>query len=547
MKCEIKKNNPLSKECEVPAASIPVQGSCSISSTTGKLCPTQDSCSPFDLSEADDSCVLEDYTEEILNIGAAKINVYKLLGVHEQDKLIDLTGNGVAISNGDIPNFSAQNAFDMFDSEWRSLQLGSNVGINAFLGYDFGEIKLKNGRVRYGLPTFIRNDVATIRIMQGCDTKNRASKIRLERSDDGNKWYGVKILDVPDCDGWVTLNFNKTVPSRFWRIRAVKFNGGSSDYWSIKGLQLSNYEKTDLRNIQDRIFLENRDKNYDQNYIEIKGQYTPLELQTFQSKFGMSQIFGGGETYSIEVSFAQCVNRLGRPLVIGDIIELPSETQFNERLEPIAKYLEVTDVAWSAGAYTPNYKPTLQKILAEPLIASQETQDILGKLTEDADSLGTVDINDGVFGKKYQDPSAISQTIMANSNDNVPERGEDFGEITQLSKEIYEFQKETGINFSKVDRNRSVFGIDAMPPNGLPFTEGKELPPKNKAKDGDYHRLTYDNNIPTRLYRFSKSRNQWIYMETDRRFENKNTKPRLQDFLDPKKSTLTNPYDLNKS
>ena len=545
-KCEIPDTNPLNKVCdEIVPTVTPDNPSCKESD--GGFCPVVENCTPFDLSKFPDSCLIDNYIEEQLNMGGAIVNLHKLLGVHEQGKLLDLTGNGSAISSGDIPNYPASNAFDKFITEWRSLQVGTAVTSSAYIGYDFGEIKLKNGRNRYGLETFVRHDVASIKIKQSCNENNRASKIRIERSDDGKKWYGVSVLNLQNCDGLLTLNFNRSVPSRYWRIRPVKFNGGSNDWWSIQALQLIDYEVTNLKNIQDRVFLENRDRDYDDIPIEIKGSYSPLDLQTFQSKFGMSQIFGGGETYSIEVSFAQCVERLGRPIVIGDIIQLPSETQYSPSLKPIYKYLEVTDVAWSTNGYTPNWKPTLQKILAEPIIASQETQDILGKLTEDIDTTGLVDINDGSFDRKYQDLANINQTILAKANDEVPERGEDFGEVAKLSEDVYEWQKKyPKLDMRKVDRNRSVYGIDAMPPNGLPYTQGDNFP--TTPTDGAYHRLTYtfiNNNIPARLHRWSTKTNRWDYLETDRRFAIKNTKPILQEFLNPDTSSVTKPQDMN--
>jgi hypothetical protein len=553
-KCDIPDTNPLDKECVVPVVPVvPDNPSCVPSDTGGTtLCPKVDYCSPWSLTDEDsDTCVIDGWIEESLNVGAADINVYKLLGVHEQGKLLDLTGNGNAISSGAIPNYPASNAFDKFITEWRSQQLGSQVAASAYIGYDFGEIRLPNGRKRYGIETFIKHDVATLKIKQGCNGSNRATKVRVERSSDGKKWYGVTILNVPDCDGMVTLNFARSVPSRWWRVRPVAFNGGSTDWWSVQALQLIDYEVTKIDNIQDRIFLENRDRDYDENLITVKGSYTPLEVQSFQSKFGMSQLFGGNETYSIEVSFGQTVSRLGRPFVIGDIIQLPSETQYSPSLKPILKYLEITDISWSTNGYTANWKPTLQRIIAEPVIASQETQDILGKLTEDIDSNGVVDINQGTFDKKYQDLSAISQTIEADANTQVPERGEDYAGETKFSDAVYEWQKlHPNLSMKKNDRTRNVYGIDAMPPNGEPYTQGDKYPISPAPKNGDYHRLTYtwiNDTIPPKLYRFSAAKGRWLYLETDRRFEMKNEKHIMQEFLNPESSTRTPPQDTGKT
>jgi len=57
-------------------------------------------CSPFDLQNNRGNDFIEGVVEEALNIGGATLNVYKLLGVHEQGKLVDCTGRGEPLSNG---------------------------------------------------------------------------------------------------------------------------------------------------------------------------------------------------------------------------------------------------------------------------------------------------------------------------------------------------------------------------------------------------------------------------------------------------------------
>lgn len=543
-KCDIPNTDPLLNEgnCNDEEVATSSDSSCVVSTDGTTICPAIENCSPFDLAaETSDSCLVESWVDELLAASGGIVNVYKLLGVHEQGKLQDVTGFGSAISNGYIPNYPTSNAFDKYITEWRSSQLGTNIVKDAYLGYDFGQIKLENGRLKYGIETYIKKDISTFKIKQGCNSQNRVTKIRIERSNDGKKWYGVDIIDIKDCDGLLTVNFKRSVPSRWWRIRPVKFNGTSTDWWSVQALQLIEYEKTAITNIQDKIFMENRDRDYDESAVEVKGSYTPPDIQSFQSKWGMSGLFGGGDTYVIEVSFKQAVERLGRGFVIGDILQLPSETQYSPSLKPIYKYLEVTNVAWSSTSYTANWKPTIQKILAEPVMASQETQDILGKLTANIDSSGLFDINNGDDSKKYQDMSDIDQTIKAEANTQVPERGEDYSEVTKLSDELYDWAKQhPGVDISKLDRNRNVYGMDAMPPNGLPYTQGDAFP--TNPKNGDYHRLTYsliNTNIPARLHRYSSAKTRWMYLETDRRAAHKNAKPLLQEFLDPTTSSVT--------
>lgn len=504
----------------------------------GKTCPENKNCSPWDISEGPEDCLINDLIEQQLDISGVPLKVHKLLGVHEQGLVQDVTGLGAPMSSGSLPNNPSSNAFDKFITEWRSLQTGSNVTKDAYIGYDFGPIKLDNGRLRYGLDTAIQRDISTIKLMQGCDAKNRATKIRVERSFDGEKWYGVAVLNVQDCDGLVTLNFKRTVPSRYWRIRPITFNGTSTDYWSVKVLQFIEYEATHITNIQDKLLLENRDRDYQEYAIEIKAQYTPQEFSTQFNREGFNAML---DVYSFDVSFKQAVQRLGRPFVIGDIIMLPSERQFSASMRPIDKYLEVTDAFWSSNGFTPLWTPTMQKIIAKPILASQETQDIVGKLTKDIDESGLFDIDDGNDGKIYQDYSDIGQNFVAQNKNNVPVKGVDYADSPIISKELKEYAKNRpNMNVDKFERQRLVTGVDAMPPNGLPYSEGDRFP--DSPSNGDYHRLTYTEigtNIPARLYKYSAAKGRWMYLETDRKVSINSNKPFLTEYLSTDSSSKT--------
>lgn len=502
----------------------------------GNGCLDSDPCYPWQMTDqSEESCIIEDYIEESISIGGAEINVHKLLGIYEQKKLIDETGMGDAIASSSHPNFPASNTFDYYDTEWRSLELGTDVVKKSFIGYDFGPIRLDNGRVRYAIETFVKKDISTIRLQQGCSSINRATRIRIERSEDGKKWYGASVLNIPDCEGAVTIRFRATAPSRYWRIRPVIFNGGPEDPWVIRAMLLSENEVTDIQNIQDKIFLENRDRSYSIEPVTTKGVYTPVDYQAFLAKMGYNSLYNT-EIFLFEFSFQKTIRQLGRPIVIGDILQLPSETFFTPDLRKTLKYLEVTAVSWAASGFTPHWVPTLLRVVAQPAMASQETQDVFGKLTADQDALGTSDIDDGIRDKKYQDVSDIDQTIRAEANTAVPQKGQDFANRQKLSGTLRDWIEGTvpGLDPEKLDRRRTVWSVDGLPPNGEDFTEGDNFP--EKPSNGAYHRLTYestDRNIPPRLYKFSKAKKRWIFMESDRRFIEKNTKPTLEGFVKP--------------
>lgn len=512
---------------------------------SGDVCPTTPAdkrCKPFQLSTSRDSCFIDGVVNEALNIGGADLNVYKLLGVHEQCKLIDATGNGEPLSSGDGVGFPAANAFDKMVTEWHSKQTGDSVVGQAFIGYDFGEIKLPDGSRRvYGEEASIRKHITAILIKQSANTINRVTKARVERSEDGVKWYGVQVVDLPDDDCLNTILLkNSSVHNRFWRLRPLAFNGGSSDYWGVQALQLvHNFQATHIRNIQDKIFLENSDRDYADVPTLVKGSYDLIDINTELSKFGIEL---PAQSVYMTVNFSACVAALGRPLVIGDIIELPSEAQFSAELELIEKWLEVTDVAWSTEGYTPGWKPTLQRIILQPAYVSQETQDIFGDLAELEvdDGLGLVEGGDG-NDPIFQDYSDVSQEVRAQAKEMVPQSGREMSSTIRAweEEEVRAADEQglgpnpSGASLQRIGLNPiGLYAEDAMPPNGKPFSEGTEFP--DTPTHGDYHRLTFEGlsqDIPARLFRYSSTKGRWIFLEKDRRAEFDPNKPRLQEFL----------------
>jgi len=491
-------------------------------------------CAPFQLDKNRDTAFIEGLVNENLNIGGATFNVHKLLGVHEQGKLIDCTGLGTPLTNGDAPYFPASQAYDKFITEWRSIQRGDGVLLSAYLGYDFGTIKTNdNSRAAYGVDTSIYRHVTAIAIKQSNIATRRITRARVERSSDGDKWYGVSLVTLPDDDCLNTIMFKSSVPSRYWRIRPVDFNGvDTPDVWGVQALQMFHgFEGTNTDNIQDKILLENRDRDYNTEALPIKGTYDLLDITSELTRFGIEL---PSLSLYMQVAFGSCVAALGRPLIIGDIIEIPSEAQYSAEMRKIERWVEVTDVAWSTEGYTPGWTPTLLRVIAQPAFASQETQDLFGDLaaTEIENEHGLVDGEDGNHAF-YQDYFDVSQTIDAEAKDAVPLAGvESSSVIRAWEPEEIAIAEAAGIKNLEVTGQPTgiKFHEDAMPPNNAPYTEMAEFP--NAPKHGDYHRMTYIDlatDVPSRLFRYSEQKGRWIFLEKDRRIQMEH--PVLNEFL----------------
>lgn len=512
----------------------------------GNICPPTSDwkyCRPWELSQQDkNNCYADNLIQESLQIAGATVNVYKLLGVHEQTKLIDLIGNGSPISGGSAANYPPSNAYTTTKHEWRSSQVGlAATTSSSYIGYDFGVRKLPNGRQQYGIDAPERKLINTIRIKQSSTAARRAKKIRVERSEDGASWYGVAIVALPDNDELNMVHFKDSVPSRYWRLRPIDFVGTECDSWGIQALEMYDYALTAQNNIQDKILMENRDRDYAPSLVALKGYYDLISAQTDLSRFGIEV---PSASYQIKVNFTATIAALGRPIVIGDIIELPSETQYSPDLRPIKKWLEVSDVTWDSGSYTPGWMPTMLLVTAQPAMASQETQDIFGDLAKSVDSSSVFDNDDG-NSTIYQDFSSIDQTIKAKAATKTPERGSEGSnvfrefepeEIATAKAEGFPYVEQLGFN-----NRRGLYVEDAIPQNGASYTESDTLPPT--GTEGAYHRLTYTGlakDIPARLFRWSSAKTRWIYLETDRRAEMNNQSNVLVEYTTSPTKKWTN-------
>lgn len=463
---------------------------------------------------------MEILAAEQLEIGGAPINVFKLLGVHEQGKLIDLTGSGNAISSGTFVGHLDSNAFNDGPETWRSAQIGDAV-TGSFIGYNFGTVKLPNGREQYAPAAPIRQHITTLKIKQSANPLNRAVQARIERSNDGGStWSRVDVVNLPDTANLETVHLKQSNAAQMWRVVPLMFNGaGTSEPWEVEEIEFIDYSATSIDNIQDAFFMENRDREYATQSVQLRVQYDLVDVQTELTKFGIDL----PSQYYFTVSFARMVSLIGRPLVIGDIIEVPSETQYDHNLNPIRKWLEVTDATWATDGFTPGWKPILFRVTAQPVIAGQENRDLFGT----SNTWGSVSDDDFLSNQIKVDttPHKNTEAIKNAVEAAVPETGADMQAFTEVVIDPAT---------NKVVQNVSIndlYAEDGLPPAGAPFTEGLAFPPA--PTDGDYHRLTYDpsTQIPTKLFRWSAVKNRWIFQETDKRMYQSSYRPSVAKLL----------------
>jgi hypothetical protein len=162
--------------------------------------------------------------------------------------------------------------------------------------------------------------------------------------------------------------------------------GPSTDYTQPQ------YLEPDPTKIQDLLFLENRDRKYDPNIYRLRGHYSVQNLDFDLSQFGL---FLNNDIIFITVHYNDMIDIIGRKLMVGDVLELPHLLDYNPLNEAIPtalkRFYQITDSNYASEGFTQTWYPHLWRIKCEPLVNSQEFNDILDQPINQDNYLGDFD------------------------------------------------------------------------------------------------------------------------------------------------------------
>lgn len=148
--------------------------------------------------------------------------------------------------------------------------------------------------------------------------------------------------------------------------------------------------QVNVTNIEDLLFLENRDRTYDPDIIRIRGHYNVTNHDFDLSQFGL---FLNNDIVFIVVHFNTMIELLGRKFMVGDVIELPhllDDFPLDEALRfSVKRYYQITDSNWASEGYSLTWYSHLWRIKCEPLTDSQEFSQILEQPADTDNYLGT--------------------------------------------------------------------------------------------------------------------------------------------------------------
>jgi len=266
------------------------------------------------------------------------------------------------------------------------------------------------------------------------------------------------------------------------------------------------------KNIQDLLWVENRDRKYDHNLYKMRGIYQRGDQDFDLSQFGLFLQTG---TIFMVFHLRDMVDQIGRKLVAGDVLELQHLKDYDalDQDVPIAlkRYYVVGDASFASEGFSPTWWPHLWRVKLNPLVDSQEYKDILNQIVAGTASTKTSDILSTL--STYQH---INDSIVVQAELDVPKSGYDttpyYDSVTdvQVGNSILADNTDITVDFevsvqatpTPTQKVEGYLTGNGQAPNGIITGSGISFP--NNAGEGDYFlRLDY---LPNRLFRFDGMR-----------------------------------------
>lgn len=296
------------------------------------------------------------------------------------------------------------------------------------------------------------------------------------------------------------------------------------------------YDAVKETNIQDMLFMENRDRKYDPDIYTMRGIYNVSDVDFDMTQFGL---FLQNDIVFMTIPINYSVKTLGRKIMSGDVIELPhlkDEFALNDYSVALKRFYVVEDVNRASEGFSPSWYPHLYRVKMKQIIDSQEFKDILDLPTEEGSTQTLRDVL-----STYEQEMQINDAIINQAEADAPKSGYDTShfytlqtddngkaELVRADQTDIDASIESGqLDASRVNQTPDRNGYDGyilgdgIAPNGEVFGSGISFP--TSSIEGDYF-LRVDM-LPNRLFRYDGTR--WVKME------------------DAVRTTLTNTNDRN--
>ena len=283
------------------------------------------------------------------------------------------------------------------------------------------------------------------------------------------------------------------------------------------------YANQSEQNIQDLLWVENRDRKYDQDVYKMRGIYQRGDQDFDLSQFGLFLQTG---TIFMVFHLRDMVDMIGRKLIAGDVLELQHLKDYDALSQDVPaalkRYYVVGDASFASEGFSPTWWPHLWRVKLNPMVDSQEYKDILNNIAAGPDT--TTPVGDILSTlSTYQN---INNAVVTQAEVDVPLSGYDTSNIYTLattadgSLAVSELSTDGNVITADNSNITSDLGVaspakkvqgyltgNGQAPNGLPTGAGVSFP--ETPNEGDYFlRLDY---MPNRLFRFNG--NRWLKIE----------------------------------
>lgn len=326
---------------------------------------------------------------------------------------------------------------------------------------------------------------------------------------------------------------------------AEMFTVGGTDVFVHKYLGPVNPEEEDATatqprynvvketNIQDLLFLENRDRKYDPNIYQIRGIYNVNDIDFDMSQFGL---FLQNDTIFLTVHINSSVKTIGRKLMSGDVIELPhlkDQYALNDYQVALKRFYVIQDINRAAEGFSPTWYPHLYRLKLKQIVDSQEFKEILDLPAEEGSTNTLRDVL-----STYEKEMQINAAVVAQAEADTAKSGyntkhlytlqvDDQGKPELVTTDINTLDASTANEMAdRINQTPDRNGYDGyllgdgFAPNGEVFGHGIGFPVGSSK--GDYFLRT--DFLPNRLFRYDGSR--WVKMEDAVRMTLTNTNNR---------------------
>lgn len=297
------------------------------------------------------------------------------------------------------------------------------------------------------------------------------------------------------------------------------------------------YDEIKETNIQDMLFLENRDRKYDQEIYRIRGIYNVQNIDFNLSQFGL---FIDADTIYMTVHINDFIKYVGRKPLSGDVMELPhlkDEFALNDYDLSLPRYYVIEDVGRASEGFSATWYPHLYRVKLKKLVDGQQFADILDKPAgEDTDMtlrdlLSThareLEINDAVIQQAEADsPMSGYETRQFYTLAVDETTGKSVLTTADLDSIDASYQgssvSSSAVNGVPLRTGYTGYLVgDGYPVNGYVFGHGIQFP-AIPAADDFFLRTDF---MPNRLFKFDGIR--WIRIEDAVRMNMTNTDTRM--------------------